>query len=141
MTASVQTKQAPDQVTSTGNAAAPNLTQTPGRTPSPAIQETKQQQSAQASTAQEKDSARPVVDTAASSASIAQMCAAVTDTALFSDDTTTSAVHVQSAPKSDSSSGSASPSSVPRGLGDMQAIIAEAINCQSMPSATNKAGE
>ncbi|HAC90586.1 MAG TPA: hypothetical protein DCF63_08115, partial [Planctomycetaceae bacterium] len=73
MTASVQTKQAPDQVTSTGNAAAPNLTQTPGRTPSPAIQETKQQQSAQASTAQEKDSARPVVDTAASSASIDQM--------------------------------------------------------------------
>lgn len=139
--ASVLSKPAPDQTTSTGTAAAPKPTQAPGRTPSPAVRETKQEHSTRASVAQESVPAKPVIDTVASSTSIAQMLAAVTDTSLFSDDAPTSAVHLQSAPKSDSTSGSGSPSSVPRGLGDIQAIIAEAIKCQSTPSPANKAGQ
>lgn len=93
----------------------------------------------ESSAAQARQAPKPLIDSTAASASIAKILAAVTDTSIFSDDSPSAVSQVPSAQQGNTTKSTQSANSVPRGLGDIQAIIAEAIKCQSTPSPTSKA--
>lgn len=93
----------------------------------------------ESSAAQARQAPKPLIDSTAASASIAQMLAAVSDTSIFSDESPSAVSQVPSTQQGNTTKSTQSANSVPRGLGDIQAIIAEAIKCQSTPSPTSKA--